>query len=87
MALEMPAALLKEGLILLMLTSGPFIGGLLVLGVVIGLLQAMTQLHDPAVSFLPRVAMVIGVVVVGGGEILEELAAFFTRAVLQMAGG
>ncbi|HEY1098322.1 MAG TPA: flagellar biosynthetic protein FliQ [Myxococcota bacterium] len=87
MALELPFALVREGLTLLMMTSGPFIGGLLVIGVVVGLLQAMTQLHDPAVSFLPRIAAVILIMIVAGGTIVEQLAAFFTSSVTRMAGG
>ena len=87
MALELPFHLAREGMTLLMLTAGPFIGGLLVVGVVVGLLQAMTQLHDPAVSFLPRVLAVVAIMVFAGAEILEELARFFSLSITQMAGG
>ena len=87
MALELPMHLVREGLTLLMMTAGPFIGALLVVGVIVGLLQAMTQLHDPAVSFLPRVLTVVAVILLVGGTIVERLAAFFTLAVTQMAGG
>ena len=50
-------------------------------------MQAMTQLHDPAVSFLPRMLTVIAIMVGAGGMIVERLAAFFTSAVTHMAGG
>lgn len=87
MALELPNQLVREGLMLLMLTSGPFIGGLLVVGVIVGLVQAMTQLHDPAVSFLPRIITVLGIMLLTGGMVVERLAAFFTQSVLHLAGG
>lgn len=87
MALELPAQLLREGLTLLAILTGPFIGVLLVIGVVVGLLQAMTQLHDPSVSFLPRMLAVIGTALLIGGSALERLAAFFASAMVRMAGG
>jgi flagellar biosynthetic protein FliQ len=87
MALELPAQLLREGLTLLALLTGPFIGVLLVIGVAVGLLQAMTQLHDPSVSFLPRILAVIGTALLIGGSVLERLAAFFASAMVRMAGG
>jgi flagellar biosynthesis protein FliQ len=87
MALELPAQLLREGLTLLAILTGPFIGVLLVIGVAVGLLQAMTQLHDPSVSFLPRMLAVIGTALLIGGSVLERLAAFFASAMVRMAGG
>jgi len=87
MALELPAQLLREGLTLLAILMGPFIGVLLVIGVAVGLLQAMTQLHDPSVSFLPRMLAVIGTALLIGGSVLERLAAFFAGAMVRMAGG
>ena len=44
---EMPAGLMREGFLLLAATAGPFIGGLLVVGLVVGVLQAATQINDP----------------------------------------
>jgi flagellar biosynthetic protein FliQ len=87
MALELPAQLLREGLTLLTLVALPFIGGLLVVGVLVGLLQAMTQLHDPSVSFLPRLLTVVAVVIAAGDLIVTQLAAFFASAIQRMAGG
>jgi flagellar biosynthetic protein FliQ len=87
MALELPAQLMREGLTLLAILTGPFIGVLLVIGVAVGLLQAMTQLHDPSVSFLPRMLAVIGTALLIGGSVLERLAAFFASAMVRMAGG
>jgi flagellar biosynthesis protein FliQ len=87
MGLELPAQLLREGLSLLSMSALPFIGGLLVVGVLVGLVQAMTQLHDPSVSFLPRLLTVIAIALGAGDLIVTRLAAFFASAMLRMAGG
>ena len=56
---QMPSALIREGFLLLSSTAGPLIGGLLVVGLIVGIFQAATQINDPAVGFLPRFAAAI----------------------------
>ena len=87
MALELPTTLVREMLVLLSMTSAPFLAALLGVGLVVGVAQAMTQVHDPAVGFVPRLGSVILLVAVLGGTVMDRLAAFFAQAVLRMAGG
>jgi len=85
-SIEMPGALLREGLLVLASVGGPVLGALLLVGLVVGILQAATQINDPAVGFLPRALAAIGVVWLAGGWILERLAGFLGQALLRMAG-
>lgn len=87
MALELPSVLLREGLVQLMTAAGPFLAALLVVGLVVGVLQAMTQVHDAAVGFLPRLVTVLLLITLVGGSVVDRLAAFFASAVVRMAGG
>lgn len=87
MELEIPHALAREAIVLLGVVVSPFLGGLLGVGLVVGVLQAMTQVHDPAVGFLPRLLTVLGLIAAFGDGVMEQLAAFFSSAVLRMAGG
>lgn len=82
-----PGALLREGLLLLATTGGPLFAALLVSGLVLGVLQATTQINDTAVGFLPRIAVALGVGWALGGWMLERFAAYFARAVAAMGGG
>jgi flagellar biosynthesis protein FliQ len=82
----LPAALLGEGLVLLLVVGGPLLGVLLVVGVALGVLQAATQINDPALGFLPR-AVAAGVVcIVAGPWMMERLAGYFAMAIARMAG-
>jgi flagellar biosynthetic protein FliQ len=82
-----PAALMREGFTLLASTAGPFIGGLLLVGLIMGVLQAATQINDPAVGFLPR----FGVALLGawalGRWVLERYAHYFADALRRMGPG
>jgi flagellar biosynthetic protein FliQ len=85
MGANLPVELLREGFGLLAAIGGPLLGGLLVVGLLIGVVQAATQINDPAVGFLPRlVAGLLGAYLLGGWA-LERMAGFFASALERMA--
>jgi flagellar biosynthesis protein FliQ len=66
--------LVAESAQVLAAVGAPFLLALLVVGAVIGVLQAATQVNDPAVGAVPRLAVAIGLAVGFGGWIAERLA-------------
>ena len=83
---EMVGSLLRENLALALSVGGPVFGALLVSGLVVGVLQAATQINDAAVGFLPRLAAGAGVCWFLGTWMAERLAAHFAEAVTRMGG-
>jgi flagellar biosynthesis protein FliQ len=83
----LPGVLFREGLSLIVAVGGPLFLAMLVAGLVIGVLQAATQVNDPAVSFLPRVAVGGLVLWLAGGWMLERLSGFLAQSITRMAGG
>ena len=61
MTLDLPGALVKEALVVLATVGGPVFGVMLLVGLVVGVLQAATQVNDAAVGFLPRAAAALAV--------------------------
>jgi flagellar biosynthesis protein FliQ len=60
---------------------------MLLAGLAIGVLQAATQVNDPAVSFVPRI-LVGGIVLwIAGGWMMERLSGFLAQSIVRMAGG
>jgi flagellar biosynthetic protein FliQ len=78
-------ALLREGLALLGTVGAPLLLGLLAVGLVVGVLQAATQVNDPAVGFLPRLVAAILLCVLLGGWMMERMAGFLVHALQRMA--
>ena len=72
-------ALVREGFLLALLLAAPLLVAALVAGVLSGLLAAFTQIQDPAVSLVPRVAAVGVAIVVFAPSIAHQLAAFSQR--------
>ena len=84
---DLPMSLVREGYLLLATTGGPILIALAGVGLVVGVLQAATQVNDPAVGFVPRLFAAVAVCWATGPWLVERFAAFFRDAVLRMAGG
>ena len=65
-ATELVLRAIREGLILVLLLSAPPLIASLVVGFVVGLLQAATQLQDQTLSFVPKLVIVMGVLAAMG---------------------
>jgi flagellar biosynthesis protein FliQ len=81
-----PGPLLREGLLVLASVGGPVLLALLAVGLVVGVLQAATQVNDPAVGFLPRATAGLAVVWLAGSWMMERLSGFLGQALTRMAG-
>jgi flagellar biosynthetic protein FliQ len=71
---------LREGLMLALVLSSPVLLAALVVGLAIGALQAAAQIHDPAVGFVPRVAVVFAALLLAGPWMGAALVRFSERA-------
>jgi len=85
MPTDLPASLMREGFAVLATVAGPFVIALLVVGLVVGLLQAATQINDSAVGFLPRLLTGLLVTYIAGHWVLERLAHYLASAMAGMA--
>jgi flagellar biosynthesis protein FliQ len=51
---------IREGLLLVLLLSAPPLLASLLVGLVVGVLQAATQVQDQTVAFVPKLVVVVG---------------------------
>jgi flagellar biosynthesis protein FliQ len=83
---ELPASLLREAFLLLVTVGAPVFGAMLVSGLVIGVLQAATQVNDSAVGFVPRALVALTVCWMAGGWMMSRLSGFLAEAIARMSG-
>ena len=69
----------REGVLLALLLAAPMLVAALAAGVVTGLLGAFTQIQDPAVGLVPRIAAVGAAVIVFAPSIARQLEAFASK--------
>jgi flagellar biosynthesis protein FliQ len=77
--------LFREGMMLLAVVGGPLLGGLLVVGLIVGVLQSATQIQEPSVGAVPRIATVVLLAVFLGPWMVERLAKFLQMSMERMA--
>ena len=79
--------LLRAGLWTAVLVSMPILGVTLVVGVVIGLLQALTSVQEMTLTFVPKLVAIIVVFwsTMGGAAVL--LVNFYQDQVIPMVAG
>ena len=79
----------REGLWLAVLLAAPVLVAALVAGAVTGIIGAVTQLQDPAVSLVPRVVAGAAAVALFAPSVARQIAVFTAKlfAVMPTLGG
>jgi flagellar biosynthetic protein FliQ len=79
---------LRQGLWVATIISTPMLVVALVVGVVIGLLQALTSVQEMTLTFVPKVAAMLAVFWVSMSFMTTTLISFFTDTIIPtIAGG
>ena len=74
----------QQGLWLLLTVSAPILLTVLVVGLVVSIFQAATQIHEATLSFVPKVVAAVGVLTVAGPWMLSTLVDFLQRTLQQI---
>ncbi|MBS3957796.1 MAG: flagellar biosynthetic protein FliQ [Xanthomonadaceae bacterium] len=67
---------LSRGLELALLVGGPLLLVVLVVGVVVGLLQAATQVNEPTVAFVAKAVAMVAVLAMLGSTLVITMVEF-----------
>lgn len=78
---------LRQGLWLSVVISAPLLLVALVMGVVIGLFQALTSVQEMTLTFVPKVAAMMAVFWVSMSFMTGSLVAFFQDMVIPLVAG
>ncbi|MFW5830256.1 MAG: flagellar biosynthesis protein FliQ [Planctomycetota bacterium] len=70
------AHLLKEMLWISILLAAPPLVAALLVGLIVGLLQAITSIQEQTLTFVPKLLVIALVFIVGGGWMLRLLMAY-----------
>jgi len=77
--------LVIRGLIVAAKIAGPALLITLAVGLIIGVLQAATQINEASISFLAKLIAVMGTIVVMGSWSLRQLMEYTTRTISSIA--
>jgi len=69
----------QEALTMLLMVAAPLLLTILVVGLVVSILQAATQLHEATLSFVPKVLAAVLVLTLAGPWMLTTLVDYLQR--------
>lgn len=71
----------QEALLMLLMVSAPVLGIALVVGLLVSLFQAVTQIHEATLAFVPKLIAVIAVFAIAGPWMLTLLVEYLKRTI------
>lgn len=71
----------QEALITLLMVSAPVLGVVLVVGLVISLFQAITQINEATLTFIPKLVAAVLVFALAGPWMLSMLVDYIRRTI------
>lgn len=71
----------QEALLLLLMVSAPVLGVVLLVGLVVSLLQAVTQINEATLAFVPKLIAAVVVFAVAGPWMLSMLVDYIRRVI------
>jgi len=77
-------SLTYQALKLALLVASPLLLAALVVGLVISIFQAATQINEMTLSFIPKLLTVAGVLVIAGPWLLTQLVDFFHQLLVSL---
>lgn len=76
----------QDALFTLMLVSAPVLGIVLVVGLIISLFQAITQINESTLTFIPKLIAAMLAMAVAGPWMLSMLVDFIRRTIESIPG-
>ena len=76
----------QQALTVATLLAAPLLLGALATGLIIGVLQAATQINEMTLSFIPKLLALVLTLAVAGPWMLQEITAFTRQLILSIPG-
>jgi len=74
----------QNALFILLAVSAPLLGVILAVGLVVSLFQALTQINEATLSFVPKIVAAVAVFAISGPWMLSTLVDFLRRILLSI---
>jgi len=86
MTQEMAVHVVKEALFIAFLLAGPMLAAGLVIGLLVGIFQSVTQIHEMTLTFIPKILAVAAVLILLLPWMAQALLSF-TRNLFELIAG
>jgi len=74
----------RDALLVVLLVSAPMLGLGLLVGIIVSIFQATTQIQEPTLAFIPKIVAVFVGIAIFGPWMMHVLTGFTTQLYTQM---
>lgn len=71
----------QEALLMLLMVSAPVLGAVLLVGLLVSLFQAVTQINEATLAFVPKLVAAMAVFALAGPWMLNMLVEYIRRTI------
>ena len=83
MTTEQVMEVMKEAMLVAFEMAGPLLILSIIVGLIVAVFQAATQIHEQTISFILKLTVIILVCLIGGGWMMETLLDY-TRGIFEL---
>ena len=76
----------QQGLTILLMVSAPVLGVILVVGLLVSIFQAATQINEATLTFVPKIVAAVVVLAVAGPWMMTTLVEYLRSILLAIPG-
>ncbi len=76
----------QQGLMLMLMVSAPILLVVLLVGLLVSVFQAATQINEATLSFVPKIVALVAVLALAGPWMLQTLVEYLQRMLLGIPG-
>ena len=76
----------RQGLEVMLITAAPMLAVILLIGLVVSILQALTQINESTLSFVPKLVFSAMTLVIAGPWMLTSLVEYLQRTLQSIPG-
>ncbi|MBQ0929746.1 flagellar biosynthesis protein FliQ [Ideonella sp. 4Y16] len=75
----------QQGLMILLMVSAPMLAAVLLVGVLVSIFQAATQINEATLSFVPKLIAAVAVMAVAGPWMMTTLVDYLRSMLMSIA--
>ena len=75
----------REAMLVALMVGGPILIVLALVGTIVSLFQAVTQVHEQSLTFLPKLIATMLILAVGSGWMIQKTVDYATRSFARIA--
>jgi flagellar biosynthesis protein FliQ len=84
MGIDSFAEITNQAIKITLLISAPMLLGALVMGILVSLFQAVTQINEQTLSFIPKIVVIIGALVICAPWMSDTLTTFTKELIISI---